>query len=282
MFIACDTYLVVCCRWQCQYEPKDKSNVVFTISVDKLLPPKKYNNKGKRITSGYGQKGPRMTDAQEGGSIKRGCQCMFYVKRYYFLPDVAEISYFRVKNVSPVGVVVHNKSIVRDKTRCAKHISEEIREFVRNLYLTGVPIARIHCMHMATVIRLCDEENLVASRDYFLSEDDVRNVCGLLQKDLYMKHSNDAESVRMWVWENLDLVFYYQDPSGLVDGAITTDNMPFFIGIQTAFQFMMMLQYGHKSAIAIDATFATNDKKVCCIVSLRASCVSEIINGSVS
>jgi hypothetical protein len=223
-----------------------------------------------------------MTDAQEGGSIKRGCQCMFYIKRYYFLPDVPEISYFSVKHVSPTGVVVHDKNTVRDKTRYAKHISEEIREFVRNLYLAGVPIAWIHCMHMATVIRLCDEGNLVVSRDCFLSEDDVRNVCGLLQKDLYMKHSNDAESIRMWVWENPDLVFYYQDPGGLVDGAITADNMPFVIGIQTAFQVRKMLQYGHESAIAIDATFATNDKKVRCIVSLHASCVSEVINGSVS
>jgi hypothetical protein len=32
----------------------------------------------------------------------------------------------------------------------------------------------------------------------------------------------------------------------------------------------------------MDATFATNDKKVRCIVFLRASCVSEVINGSVS
>ena len=120
---------------------------------------------------------------------------MFYVKRYYFLPDVAEISYFTVKHVSLVGVVVHEKSTVRDKTRYAKHISEEIREFVLNLYLVGVPIAQIHCMHMVTIIRLCNKGNLVVSRDYFHSEEDVQNVCGLLQKGLYMKHSNDTESV---------------------------------------------------------------------------------------
>jgi hypothetical protein len=224
--------------------------------------PRKYNKKGKRITFGRRQKGLRTTDAQEGGSVKRGCQCMFYVKRYYFLPHIAEISYFNVKHVSPARFVVHDKTTVRNKTRYAKHISEEIREFVHNLYLAGVPIARIHCIHMATIIKLRDEGKLVTSRDCFLSEDDVHNVYGLLQKDLYMKHSNDAKSVRMWVRENPDLVFYYQDPEVVVDGAITADNMPFVIAIQTAFQFRMMLQYGHESAIAIDATFATNDKKV--------------------
>ena len=157
---------------------------------------------------------------------------------------------------------MHDKTTMRDNTRYAKYISEEIRDFVRNLYLAGVPIARIYCMYMATIIKLCDEGKLVTSRDCFFSEDNIRNIYGLLQKDLYMKHSNDVENVQMWVQENPNLVFYYQDPGVVVGGAITVDNMPFVIAIQTAFQFRMMLQYGHESAIAIDATFATNDKKV--------------------
>jgi hypothetical protein len=115
---------------------------------------------------------------------------------------------------------------------------------------------------MGTIIKLWDEGNLVKTKDCFLSEDDVRNVYGLLQKDLYMKDLNDAESVRMWVRENPDLVFYYQDPGGMVDGAITADNMPFVIGIQTNFQFRMMLQYGHQSAIAIDMTSPQMTKRL--------------------
>ena len=94
---------------------------------------------------------------------------------------------------------------------------------------------------MATIIKLRDEGKLVTSRDCFLSEDDVRNVCSLLQKDLYMKHSNDAETVWMWMCKNPNLVFYYQDPGVVVDGAITVDKMPFVIAIQMAFQFRMML-----------------------------------------
>ena len=73
MFIACDSYLVVCCRWQCQYGLKDKFDADFTVSADKLLSLRKYNQKGKCIMSGCGQKGPHMTNAQEGGSIKWGC-----------------------------------------------------------------------------------------------------------------------------------------------------------------------------------------------------------------
>jgi hypothetical protein len=102
------------------------------------------------------------------------------VKRYYFLPDVAEISYFNMKHVNTAGVVVHDKSTVQHKTRYATHISEEIREFVWNLYLVGVPSVRLHSTHMATIIMLRDEGNLVTSRDCFISKDDVRNVCDLL------------------------------------------------------------------------------------------------------
>jgi hypothetical protein len=38
--------------------------------------------------------------------------------------------------------------------------------------------------------------------------------------------------------------------------------VPFIIGIQTPWQTTIMQQYGHKSAVAINATFGTNEKKV--------------------
>lgn len=105
---------------------------------------------------------------------------MFHMKRYYFLPNVIEILYFNMKHVNVARVIVHDKSTVQYKTRYAKHISEEIREFVWNFYLTGVPIAQFHSIHMAMIISLCNKGNLVTSKDCFISEDNVRNVCGLL------------------------------------------------------------------------------------------------------
>jgi hypothetical protein len=37
---------------------------------------------------------------------------------------------------------------------------------------------------------------------------------------------------------------------------------PFVIGIQNQFHFQMMLEYGHESAVSLDATFGTNQSKV--------------------
>jgi hypothetical protein len=40
------------------------------------------------------------------------------------------------------------------------------------------------------------------------------------------------------------------------------ENMPFVIGIKNQFQFQMMLEHGHESAVSLDATFGTNQPKV--------------------
>jgi hypothetical protein len=40
------------------------------------------------------------------------------------------------------------------------------------------------------------------------------------------------------------------------------ENMLFVIGIQNQFQFQMMLEHGHESAILLDATFGTNQLKI--------------------
>lgn len=230
-----------------------------------MLPTRKrYYKKGKPIRSGKGCTGPRVTEAKEGGSIKRGCRCRFHVKKYYFLPHIGEITYNETEHVNSLGMVTHDKDNIGQKTRFRKHISNEIRDFVRNLYLAGVPVSQIHSLHCAAILKARDEGNLVPSRDCFLSEDDIRNMAGILQKDVYMKNPNDAESVRMWVKENPNLVFYYQETGQKVPGSLLADNMPFVDGIQTAYQYDQMLKHGHSNAVAIDATFGTNDKKVRC------------------
>jgi hypothetical protein len=40
------------------------------------------------------------------------------------------------------------------------------------------------------------------------------------------------------------------------------ENMPFIIRIQNHFQFQMMLEHKHESALSPDATFGTNQEKI--------------------
>ena len=101
------------------------------------------------------------------------------------------------------------------------------------------------------------------TRDHFISEQDIRNVAGRLAIETYKRDNNDAKSVRMWVQQHPSLVFYYKESGVHVRGTITRDNIPFTIGIQTPWQEEMMLKHGHKKAVSMDATFATNENKVC-------------------
>jgi hypothetical protein len=52
-----------------------------------------------------------------------------------------------------------------------------------------------------------------------------------LAKKTYKKDENDAKSVRMWVIENKEKVFFYQELSFQVEGNLHGGNMPFAIGI---------------------------------------------------
>lgn len=250
-------------RWRCQYGPEDKREKYHDITSDMLHRSRGLNRKGKEIYSGRGQKGPRATDSKEGGSMRVGCQCRFYCKRYYFLPAMAEISYWCTDHVDKEGSIVHDKlNMQSGRLRFRKCISDEVRDWVLRQHDECVPPEAIKQKHQKLVLKGRDEGTLTPSRDCFLSMEDIRNICGVRAQQLYKKHDNDAESVRMWVRENSELVFYYQDPGTKVEGVLNSENVPFVIGIQTSFQQRMMLQYGHRSIIAIDGTFATNNKKV--------------------
>lgn len=65
----------------------------------------------------------------------------------------------------------------------------------------------------------------------------------------------------MWTEQNATWVFYYKEIAKLEGCALNGDNMPFSIGIQTKWQMKMMLNHGHMSGVALDATLGTNDKK---------------------
>ena len=132
---------------------------------------------------------------------------------------------------------------------------------MRHLRL-GLSITQIMGKHRIRFMEVC-ERGEELTRDMFISEQDIRNVAGRLAIETYKRDNNDAKSVRMWVQEHPFLVFYYKESGAYVRGAITRDNIPFTIGIQTSWQRDMMLKHGHKKAVSIDATFATNENKVC-------------------
>ncbi len=62
----------------------------------------------------------------------------------------------------------------------------------------------------------------------------------------------------MWVQQNINSMFYYQETRVEVDGGLTKQNMPFILRIQTPWQ-KEMIENGHQRGVVIDATFGTNE-----------------------
>jgi hypothetical protein len=65
----------------------------------------------------------------------------------------------------------------------------------------------------------------------------------------------------MWVQQNTNSMFYYQETRVEVDGGLIGRNMPFILGIQTSWQREMMIEHGHQGGVTIDVTFETNEKR---------------------
>jgi hypothetical protein len=118
-----------------------------------------------------------------------------FIKQCYFMPRNVEILFFNTKPTNKFGMVIHDMhTIILGKERFTKYIGQDIKDFVCSLYLFSVPIARIHSLQMAMIIKHLDKKMLVTMRDYFLKNEDMRKICNLLQKDPYMKHQNNSES----------------------------------------------------------------------------------------
>jgi hypothetical protein len=69
---------------------------------------------------------------------------------------------------------------------------------VVNCLLAGAPIARIISMHIERALQM-KANYIVADWNRFFREWDIRNIALELRKNIYEKHSNNAESVRLWV-----------------------------------------------------------------------------------
>ena len=201
-----------------------------------------------------------------GASVKRGCLAQFTVKTFLHLSHVSEICIIQEKHVNCDGLVVHGGMKVGDRSAFSAHLSPEIRSFVEECLRRKDTSNQIMKKHL-DLLKQYQAKGREITRDLLLTTKDIRNISGKLAQESYMLHKNDAQSVRMWVQKNSDKVFYYTESNNEkpipVPGELTGQNMPFTIGIQTPWQKEMMLEHGHRSGISVDATFETNEKKVC-------------------
>lgn len=74
-----------------------------------------------------------------------------------------------------------------------------------------------------------------------------------IRRTTYELDMDDAVSVGMWVENNQDKVFFFEDYS---------KSDTFAIGIQTDWQLQQMVRFGNRSLLASDSKFGSNKLKV--------------------
>ena len=157
----------------------------------------------------------------------------------------------------------HGATKTGHKSIFSSHMLLQVQEFIMSHLGLGLSIPHIMAKHMRHFLKVY-ERGEELTRDLFICEQDIHNVAGHLEIETYKRDNNDTKYVCMWVQKHLFHVFHYKELGVHVRGAITHDNIPFTICIQTSWQQDMMLKHGCKKVVFIDATFATNENKICC------------------
>ncbi|KAG0478816.1 hypothetical protein HPP92_013535 [Vanilla planifolia] len=184
-------------------------------------------------------------------NTKRGCVCHFIVKRLIAEPSVALIIYNQDKHVDKKGLPCHgpqDKKAAGTYAMFAPCFSDELRLQIMSLLYVGVPVETIMQRHAEAV----EKQGGPCNRDDLLDHRYVRRLERKIRRSTYKLDSDDAISIKTWVENHQDHVFFYEDFS---------DSDPFVLGIQTDWQLQQMIQFGNRSLMASDSRFGTNKFK---------------------
>jgi len=111
------------------------------------------------------------------------------------------------------------------------HLSQVIKDFEMDQLKLGFIVFQImakHRQHVKNIILGTCELN----RDMLLTKQHVRVLFGKLVQEIYQLHKNNAKNVCMWVRQNINSMFHYQEIGVEVDGGFIGQIMSFTKGIQ--------------------------------------------------
>ena len=205
----------------------------------------------------------RVGKIQAGMSIKRGCQCNFVAKQLLLDESLCTIHFHCMTHTNKDGKPCHGTEFGGQRAGLSGRLSMTTKQWIADTLRSGKSLAQVIAEHKSVVMQGA-LNNLPATRDTFIIPTDVCNIANKLAKELWEKHSRDAMSVRMWTDENQDCFYHYQEYGNLeLNDPPPLEDDPFCLAIQTEWQLQMMVRHGHKRALSMDATFSTNEPKVC-------------------
>eukprot|EP01018_Ginkgo_biloba_P035271 Gb_21708 [translate_table: standard] len=232
-----DSFLEYTLYW-CYYGPKDY-RVESNILHDEISRPR--SGDGSRLRRKHAM---------------RGCICYFIVKRLYTRSHFALIIYNNRHHIDINNKFFHGlKDNTTGGTRAmfTPHLSNEIKKWMKSMLYLSVPRDVIFDNHTLSVEAKVAVDGKSSHRDDFLTRQDIYNLETRVKASSYKLQSKEEDSIRGWIEQHHDRVFFYQDMS---------NGQPFILGIQTTWQLEQMVKFGKNNLIATDSTFGTNKLKV--------------------
>ncbi len=197
----------------------------------------------------------------------------FTIKTLYLLPSISEICQYKNKHINATRGLCHGNILQGYKVAFATHVFATLKDFILDNLQLWFSISPMMAKHLYDVQELVETSGNL-TKDNFLCEQDIQNITRKQQR----KHIRNMKMMSRVLTcglkrtqtfcfiirrLGLKLVERYQEVIVL-----------FTIGIQTTWHVTMMQPYGHQSAVAINATFETNENKVNYFI------VTQIVNPS--
>ena len=162
-----------------------------------------------------------------GNSIKRGCQRTFVAKQPYLDGALCVLIYENTEHLNTHGELCHGTMVSGTRYALGVGLSSELKMKIAQMHAFGLSPAQIMQQYTKEVRELALSNGVVIRDTFFVAggcEERLSKSSG---------HMSDPISVRMWVMENLENVFYYQEHSLLDINSQVQNDSPFTFGIQS-------------------------------------------------
>ncbi len=141
-------------------------------------------------------------------SIKRGCQRAFIAKQPYLDQSLCQLIYLSVEHKNKEGEVYCHWKDVGYWHALGSQLSDGMKVHLMGLLRQGLSPTQVMTHHKAHVREMALKNEHV-TRDTFVLPSNVKNLARKQANELLQKHSKDPISVRMWVLENPNSIFFY-------------------------------------------------------------------------
>lgn len=236
------------CTYMCCFGPEDM-RAFETTDI-----PRKDSNSAKTFLK---------TKTILGNSQRRGCRCAFTITAFADRKGQLLLRWLQREHVDRNNKPCHG---LDDPTAYAvgAHISPRLsrwsRAYIERCLMAGFTAANIIKEHEQAIITKWRKQNptedceaTFQSRDMQLSPKDVRTIREGWRRRQPDFTTKDEVAIKLWVIDHQDdWVIFYQEP-------IPEMKVPFILVWASPWQIKKLSKQGHNNAVAMDATFKTNE-----------------------